>query len=37
VESGFDKIPAARRSEAFQMNDGGWAQQMGNIKVYVER
>ena len=25
VESGFDKIPAHRRDEAFRMNDGGWA------------
>jgi uncharacterized protein YndB with AHSA1/START domain len=37
VESGFDKIPAARRAEALRKNDGGWAQQMGNIKIYVER
>jgi len=36
VESGFDKIPAARRAEAFLKNDGGWAQQMENIRIYVE-
>ena len=24
VESGFDKIPVARRDQAFRMNDGGW-------------
>ena len=24
VESGFDKIPAHRRDEAFRMNEGGW-------------
>jgi uncharacterized protein YndB with AHSA1/START domain len=36
VESGFDKLPAARRAEAFLKNDGGWGQQMGNIKTYVE-
>jgi hypothetical protein len=35
TETGFDKIPAARRAEAFRMNDGGWAQQMRNIQVYV--
>jgi len=35
TESGFDKIPAERRSEAFRMNDGGWAQQMKNIESYV--
>ncbi len=34
VESGFDKIPAARRPEAFRMN-GGWNQQMQNIEKYV--
>ena len=26
--SGFDKIPAHRRDEAFRMNEGGWAAQM---------
>lgn len=36
VESGFDKIPAHRRDEAFRMNDGGWAEQMGNIARHVE-
>ena len=35
VESGFDKIPAHRRDEAFRMNDQGWAAQMNNIKAYV--
>jgi uncharacterized protein YndB with AHSA1/START domain len=35
VESGFDRIPAARRAEAFRMNEGGWAQQMELIKRYV--
>ena len=35
TESGFDKIPSDRRLEAFRMNDGGWAQQMENIKNYV--
>jgi uncharacterized protein YndB with AHSA1/START domain len=35
VESGFDKIPADRRLEAFRMNDGGWAQQMKNIEIHV--
>ncbi|BAQ18805.1 SRPBCC family protein [Methyloceanibacter caenitepidi] len=36
VESGFDKIPAHRRDEAFRMNEGGWAAQLGNIKNHVE-
>jgi uncharacterized protein YndB with AHSA1/START domain len=35
VESGFDQLPASRRSEAFRMNDGGWAAQMRNIERYV--
>jgi uncharacterized protein YndB with AHSA1/START domain len=35
TESGFDKIPAHRRDEAFRMNDGGWAQQMKNIEQHV--
>ena len=34
-ESGFDKIPASRRMEAFRMNDGGWTQQMKNIERHV--
>jgi uncharacterized protein YndB with AHSA1/START domain len=35
TESGFDKIPSARRAEAFRMNDRGWEQQMKNIQAYV--
>lgn len=35
TESGFDRIPAARRAEAFRMNDGGWTEQMKNIESYV--
>lgn len=35
VESGFDRIPAARRAEAFRMNDSGWAAQMDNITRHV--
>jgi uncharacterized protein YndB with AHSA1/START domain len=35
TESGFDKIPASRRSEAFRMNENGWAQQLKNIESYV--
>jgi uncharacterized protein YndB with AHSA1/START domain len=37
TESGFDKIPAERRAEAFLRNDGGWAQQMKNIQAYVTK
>ena len=35
AESGFDRIPLARRAEAFRMNDGGWAQQTRNIERHV--
>ena len=35
VESGFDRIPLARRAEAFRMNDGGWTQQIANIERHV--
>jgi uncharacterized protein YndB with AHSA1/START domain len=35
TESGFDKIPADRRPEAFRMNDGGWTEQMKNLESYV--
>ena len=37
TESGFDRIPSARRLEAFRMNDGGWTEQMRNIESYVEQ
>lgn len=36
TESGFDAIPKDRRFEAFRMNDGGWTEQMGNIKRFAE-
>ena len=36
VESGFDRIPASRRAEAFRMNDDGWTAQMENIRRHVE-
>jgi uncharacterized protein YndB with AHSA1/START domain len=35
TESGFDKIPAARRAEAFPRNEGGWTEQMKNIERHV--
>jgi uncharacterized protein YndB with AHSA1/START domain len=37
TESGFERIPLERRSEAFRMNDGGWAEQMRNIESHVEQ
>ncbi len=35
-ESGFDRIPLARRSEAFRMNSDGWAEQLNNVARYVD-
>ena len=35
IESGFDRIPLARRAEAFRMNEQGWAGQLQNIQGYV--
>ena len=35
VESGFDRVPAGRRDEAFRMNSQGWAIQMENIQRHV--
>ena len=36
VESGFDGLPPQRRPEAMRMNEGGWAEQIKNIKTHVE-
>jgi uncharacterized protein YndB with AHSA1/START domain len=35
IESGFDRLPAARRDEALRMNDQGWTSQIANIARYV--
>jgi uncharacterized protein YndB with AHSA1/START domain len=35
VESGFDRIPLARRADAFRMNDQGWAGEIKNLERYV--
>jgi uncharacterized protein YndB with AHSA1/START domain len=35
VESGFDRIPLARRAEAYRMNDKGWAGQTKKLVAYV--
>jgi uncharacterized protein YndB with AHSA1/START domain len=35
VESGFDRIPLARRAEAFRMNTAGWSGQIKNLERYV--
>ena len=35
VESGFDRIPLARRAEAFRMNERGWDGQVQNLARHV--
>lgn len=35
VESGFDKVPPARRLDAFRMNTEGWEGQLQNIANHV--
>lgn len=35
VESGFDRIPEARRARAFSMNTGGWDGQARNLAKYL--
>ena len=35
-ESGFDKVPTARRVEAFRLNSGGWDGQMDNIEKHFD-
>jgi len=35
TESGFDKLPANRRLEAFRKNDEGWIEQLENIANHV--
>jgi uncharacterized protein YndB with AHSA1/START domain len=37
IESGFDSFPADWKGEAFHRNEGGWAQQVQNIRNYVEK
>jgi uncharacterized protein YndB with AHSA1/START domain len=35
TESGFDRIPLARRAKAFTSNEGGWAMMVKVIEKYV--
>ena len=37
VESGFDRIPLARRAKAFKDNSGGWTAQMEAIRTHLEK
>lgn len=34
-ESGFNKITASRRAEAFKMHSGGWEAQLENIEAFL--
>jgi hypothetical protein len=36
TETGFDRLPAARRAKAYRDNDSGWAGQMENIRKYLD-
>jgi uncharacterized protein YndB with AHSA1/START domain len=36
TESGFERLPADRRAEAFQANEGGWEKQIGLVRNFVE-
>jgi uncharacterized protein YndB with AHSA1/START domain len=35
IESGFDRLPAARRAKAFTMNEQGWAAQAKLVEKYL--
>lgn len=36
-ESGFSRLPPHRYCDAIRSNEGGWEEQMRNIRAYVER
>lgn len=37
TESGFDRIPLAKRAKAFESNSGGWTIQMQLVEKYLAR
>ncbi len=37
TESGFDRVPLARRAKAFAMNEQGWTAQMTLIEKYLAK
>ena len=37
AESGFDRLPPARRAKAFEANAGGWAIQVKMLETYLAR
>ena len=36
VESGFSKVREEKRESAWHDNDGGWAKELGELKVHLE-
>jgi uncharacterized protein YndB with AHSA1/START domain len=36
TETGFDRLPAARRAKAYRENDAGWSGQMENLRKYLD-
>lgn len=36
TESGFEQLPPERQAEALRSNEGGWEEQMRNIKAHVD-
>jgi uncharacterized protein YndB with AHSA1/START domain len=37
TESGFDRLPPARRAQAYRLNDEGWAEQMKSIERHLAK
>jgi uncharacterized protein YndB with AHSA1/START domain len=37
TETGFDRIPPARRGKAYRENDQGWTEQMENLRQHLAR
>lgn len=35
TESGFDALPEGVRDTFYRRNDGGWTEQLGNVKAHV--
>jgi uncharacterized protein YndB with AHSA1/START domain len=35
TETGFDRIPVARRAKAYRENDEGWTGQLENLRNYL--
>jgi hypothetical protein len=34
-ETGFDRIPVARRGKAYRENDEGWTGQLNNLRKFL--